>query len=323
MLNNSRRSINFLSHMGARGCLGQAVLDYSDSGGRFFATTADLARAAGFDRLQKKYPDRLINTGIAEQNLIGVSAGLATQDCPVIAATWSTFAACRDLDQVRNYMGFMRKNVKLVGMDSGLVNSRFGYSHANPNDLAIMASIPGIQILAPCDGIEIYECIIHALSTDEPCYIRLTGGEFLAPVHSEGFEYDISHAEVLLNGKDAAIIATGSIIHEAMKAADELLKKGIETTVINMHSIKPFDYEVLEKISDRKIIISLEEHSKIGGLGSIISTYFAKKRKHPIFFCMGIEDIFSRPSSYEYAIIENELDAGSIVQKMLQLLKEY
>ncbi|MEE3392748.1 MAG: transketolase C-terminal domain-containing protein [Lachnospiraceae bacterium] len=305
--------------MGARGCIGQAVYDYSTAGKDFYAVSADLGHASGFDRIISEFPEKFVNTGIAEQNLVGVASGLSADGTPVVATSWAMFTSARVADQIRNFMGFMQSNVKLVGMGSGLSESRFTYSHANPPDIAILSAIPGIRIVSPCDGIEIYDCMLEAMNSDKPYYIRLTGGSRLPVIHKEGYKYDIDHAESLMDGSDVAIVSHGVIINEALKAARSLNEQGISTAVINMHSIKPLDYEMLDRLFEMKIVVTLEEHLINGGMGSLIAQYYAEKGNGPKFKMMGINDNYPSPASYEYSVKENGLNAPSIVNQILEL----
>lgn len=322
MLDSSMKNLRFLSLMGARGCLGQAVYDYSTTGKNFYAVSADLGHASGFDRIISDCPEHFVDTGIAEQNLVGVASGLSADGTPVIATSWAMFTSARVADQVRNFMGFMQSNVKLVGMDSGLQESRFTYSHADPPDIAILSAIPGIRIVAPCDGIEIYYCMLEAMNSDKPYYIRLTGGSRLPVIHKDGYEYDIDHSEMLMEGAEVAIVSHGVIISEALKAAKALNEKGISTAVINMHSIKPLDYEMLDRLTEKKIVVTVEEHLINGGMGSMIAQYYAEKGNGPKFKMMGINDCYPSPASYGYSVKENGLDASSIVNQILLMEEE-
>ncbi len=300
-MNLDTRAVRFLARMGARGTLGQVLYDYAREGNDFYVVSADLMRASGFDRLMKEYPDKAVNVGIAEQNLIGVSAGLAYTGIPVVATTWAMFASARVADQVRNFMGYMQKNVKLVGMDSGLALSRFGYSHTNPPDLAIMRAIPQITILSPCDGLETYKAICAAIQTDGPVYIRLTGTGFLPIVYKDpAFDYKIGKAINVREGEDAAIIATGTVVSQAIAAADLLATEGISVRVIDMHTIAPLDGKMLESLRKYRLIITVEEHLKHGGLGSAVAEYYARSCEHPKHVILGVDDFYPAAGRQEY-----------------------
>ncbi len=301
MLTLNTRTIRFLSRMGARGSLGQAVYDYAKDGNDFFAVSADLAHASGFDRIMKEFPDHFVDVGIAEQNLIGISAGLARTGIPVIATTWAMFATVRVADQIRNFMGYMQNNVKLIGMDSGFVQSRFSYSHSNPPDIALIRAIPGITILSPCDGLEIYLAVYAALKFSGPVYIRLTGSDLLPIIHKNPeTKFEIGKSIELLEGEDVAIVATGNIVKNALDAARLLEKDGLSLEVVDMHTIRPLDQVMLNKIRNVKLLVTVEEHFKSGGFGSAIAEYYCSDSKHPRILMLGVNSCYPPPGRIEY-----------------------
>lgn len=298
-----KKIIRFLARMNARGTLGQALFDYAQDGYDFFAVSADLAHASGYDRIISNYPERYVNVGIAEQNLIGISGGLAKSGLPVVATTWAMFATARVADQVRNFMGYMQLNIKLIGMDSGLTQSRFSYSHCNPPDIAIMRAIPGITIISPCDGLEVYKSIYAAMNFKGPVYLRLTGGSLLPIIHKNPeFEFEIGKSITLKDGKDVAIISCGTILSNVMKASELLENMGISAKVINMHTICPLDTKILDELSDYRALITIEEHLLQGGLGSAIAEYYADKPNRPQHFMMGIDRTYPKPGDINYTL---------------------
>lgn len=303
MLSFESKTIRFLARMGARGVLGQAVYDYVSDGNDLFAVSADLTHASGFDRLIRDYPDKVVDVGIAEQNLIGISAGLSRSGIPTIATSWAMFTSARVADQVRNFMGYMQSNVKLIGMDSGFVQSRFSYSHSNPPDIAIMRAIPGITIISPCDGVEIYRTMYAALNHVGPVYIRLTGnGSGLLPIVYKNFENDfqIGKANIVREGTDVAIIACGNVVKNAVDASDLLKDKGIHVKVIDMHTIEPLDRDILDSLNNCKLIVTAEEHLLHGGLGSAVAEYYANATIRPKHIMLGVNNIYPVPGRMKY-----------------------
>lgn len=314
----NNKSIRFLARMGARGTLGQALLDYAHDGNDFFAVSADLAHASGYDRIINEYPNRFVEVGIAEQNLIGVSGGLAKNGLPVVATTWAMFASTRVADQVRNFMGYMQLNIKLVGMDSGLIQSRFSYSHAAPPDIAIMKAIPGITILSPCDGMEIYKAIYSAMEYNGPVYIRLTGGELLPIIHKNPeFNFEIGKSITLRDGEDVAFISCGTILDNVIKAAELLDNIGISSKVINMHTIYPLDQNILKELSRYKLLITVEEHLLQGGLGSSVAEFYSSQLEKPRQLMIGINNIYPKPGSISY--VQESL--GLLPQQIVNYVK--
>lgn len=314
--------IRYLSLIGARGVLGQAVLDMADNGELFYTVSADLEKASGFERLKNKYPDRCINTGIAEQAMIGMAAGLSTSDCPVYASSWAVFSSMRITDQVRNYMGGMKKNVKLIGLDSGLTKSEFGISHTNPQDIAIFRSQPNIRIIAPSDGQILYKMLRMVRNDNVPTYVRMTGGERLPVIYREDVKFKIGEAIWIRKGCDIAFVTTGIIINEVIKTADELEKYGISCTIVDMCTIKPLDIDTLENLKEYKLIISVEEHSIYGGLGGAVAEYYSQFKFRPRVVILGIKDEMLGVSTYDEALEYNSLDKNSILHRVLKEIKE-
>ena len=305
--------------MGARGCLGQAVYDEAESGTAFFAVSADLGIASGFGRFMSRYGSRYINTGIAEQNLAGVAAGMADDNTPVIATSWAAFATYRCADQIRNYMGLMGANIKLTGMDSGLTISRFGGCHYATGDIALMLGIPGITIIAPCDGIEIYRAVHEALRWPGPVYIRLTGGERRPVIHKrDDYVFRIGKAGILCEGDDVVIIACGVIISECLKAVRILEEAGIRSTLVNMSTIRPLDVEAIRSRTDCRLMVTVEEHNISGGLGAAVAQVLAGMKKRPPQLMCGIADFIPQTGTYEFVLDQCGLSGEAIATKVKQ-----
>lgn len=323
MLPVNGKTIRFLSRMGARGVLGQAVYDLAEDGRFFYVVSADLARASGFDRFGKKYSDRLINTGIAESNMVGMAAGLSSSGFPVIATTWATFASARVADQIRNYLGFMKSNVKLVGMDSGYENNRFGYTHTNGSDISILGGIPNILILAPSDGVEIYQAIYAAIEYDGPVYIRLTGGQALPLIHTNSnYSFSINENEVIKEGKDVLFISNGGILSVVLRVVERLNNDGYSCGVVNYHTITPSNMDFIEDFSHVRLIVTVEEHPEHGGIGSIIAKSLAVRLNHPRLEMICSRNEFTPAGSYDYALRFNGLDELAIYHRVKKALNK-
>ncbi|WP_434311845.1 transketolase family protein [Hominifimenecus sp. rT4P-3] len=306
------RNLRFLSRMGSRGAFGQAIYDMAKFGEDFFAVSADLGHASGFDRLIKDFPEKYINVGIAEQNLVGIAAGLAKDGTPVVATTYAPFASMRCTDQVRNYMGYMNLNVKLVGLDSGMIQSGFGGSHYGMEDLSVMRSIPNLLVLAPSDGREIYECVWAMMQHEGPVYLRLTGGAILPMIYRGEHSYQIGKPSVIQTGEEVVILGTGTILEEVQKAGTLLSEAGISCTIIDVHTIKPLDPEFFEQLIGYRLLVTVEEHTIYGGLGGAVAEVLADKMNKPPHLIMGIPDCFPHPGSYEYLLNQCGLTAEKI-----------
>lgn len=323
MMEMTSKNIRFLSRMGVLGVLGQAVLDMAESGKNFFACSADLGDPSGFKRFREQHPEKYLNVGIAEQNMIGIAAGLSVDGTPVIATTWAMFASLRCTDQLRNFMGYMGRNIKLIGMRSGLVEGKSGYTHCNPPDIACLRAVPGLAILSPCDGQETYKALWAAMEFSGPVYIRLTG-DLLAPIiHKEDFgEYRIGKAIEIKEGRDVAVIGCGSVLAEALKAVDLLEEAGISCAVMDMHTIKPLDTEMLHTLTSYKLVATVEEHSVIGGLGSAVAEHLSQKKNAPPVLRLGASDVFPQSGSYTYGLKQYGLTAPQLAESIQAKFKE-
>lgn len=321
MMELNNRNIRFLSHMGAQGVLGQAVYDLAKEFD-FYALTADLGIASGFSRFMEKYPERFVNVGIAEQSLISTAAGLATKEIPAMATSWGAFASYRCADQIRCFLGMMCANVKVVGMGSGLANSRLGGSHYNIGDLALLRSMPGINVIAPCDGVEIYSAIEASLKNDVPTYIRLTGGDRLPIINqSPSYRFQIGKANLLRAGKDVLIVGCGNLLSECLKAADILAEQEISAAILNMHTIKPLDTEAILSNLSYQLIVTVEEHNVIGGLGAAIAEVLSEVNHKPRQIRLGIEDFVPCAGDYEYLLECCGLSAEQIASRIVKEIR--
>lgn len=321
MLQYNKRNASFLSHLGAQGSLGQAVYDLSFQKD-FYVVSADLGVASGFSRFSVKYPEKFINVGIAEQSLVSVAAGLSNKGIPVIGTSWGAFASYRCADQVRIFMGLMQSNIKLVGMGSGLAIPRFGGSHYGIGDIALMRSIPGIDVITPSDGIEIYRAIDVAMRNDRPTYIRLTGGDYLPIINDpSNYYFEIGKANILKKGEDVLIVGCGNLLHECLEVEKVLQNYGITATIINMHTIKPLDQETLLSNLHHKLIVSVEEHNIIGGLGSAIAEVLAEVENRPRQIILGISDFVPKAGDYRYLLDCCNLSVEKIADRIMKELE--
>ncbi len=305
--------------MGQRAAFGMGILKLYEEDKDFFVMSADLGSSSGLNRFYDRYPEAFVNVGIAEQNLIGVAAGLAKDGTAVFATSFAPFISMRAGEQIRMNLGYMHLNVKAVGIGSGLALNTLGSSHYGLEDVAVMRTIPGMTILCPADCLEMVKCIQAAKKLNGPVYLRLTGGNDI--IYDKDFDYRIGRSITLREGKDVALIASGSVLSNTLKAADKLGEQGIECKVIDMHTIKPLDTETLDSIIDYDVIVSVEEHTVIGGLGSAIAEYYSDRKKRPGHLIIGINDLYPHPGSYEYLLDECGLSAEKIAGRVLGYVK--
>lgn len=309
------------SRLGARATFGQAILDEANEHEDFYVMSADLAQSSGLARFREKFPDRFINAGIAEQNMIGVAAGLAKDGTNIFASSFAPFVTMRACEQVRINMGYMQLNIKTVGLGSGLVMAQLGNSHFGIEDASIMRAIPGMTVIEPADGVEIVKAVETLCDYDKPAYLRLTGGPGLPVVYEKDIDFEIGKAIKVQDGKDLAIIATGSMVYYAKVAAGILAEKGIESTVIDMHTIKPIDGVCVEGELDKKLLVTVEEANVVGGLGSAVAEYLAMKKQKPPLLILGIRDCFPHAGSYQYLLKQCGLTGEQIANDIEEVYK--
>ena len=281
---------------------------------------ADLSKSTMTAYFKKEFPERHINVGIAEADMIGTAAGIATTGKIPFASTFAHFAAGRAFDQVRNSVAYPQLNVKICPTHAGVSLGEDGGSHQSVEDVALMRAIPGMVVLSPADAVETEKMVFAAAEYKGAVYVRL--GRLNIPVlFDENYKFEIGKAATLREGNDVAILATGLMVSEALEAAKLLEEKGIKARVVNVSTIKPLDTEtVLKAAKECKFIVTSEEHSVIGGLGSTVSEYLsevhpAKVVKH------GIQDIFGQSADGETMLTNYGLRAKDIAETVLNNLK--
>jgi transketolase len=305
------------SRLGSRGVFGQAILALAENRPDLMVLSADLGNSSGLGRFKQTYPDQFINVGIAEQNMIGVAAGLAKEDFTVFATSFAPFLAMRASEQIRMNMGYMNINVKAVAIGSGISMAFLGNSHYGIEDAAVMRSIPNITVVSPADCAEIVKCVYAAADFDGPMYIRLTGAPNNPMVYTEEYEFVIGKAITLREGTDITIIANGTMVYQSLEAAKLLEAQGISATVVNMHTIKPLDTAVIDKaVASSKLIVTVEEHSVIGGLGGAVAEYKTGLRNAPPQLTIGLPDHFGKTAEYGYLLDYYGLVAEKIAQNI-------
>ena len=311
------------SRFGSRAVFGQAMLAAGEKNEKIMALSGDLGNSSGLARFQQTFPERYLNVGIAEQNMIGVAAGLAKEGFNVFATSFAPFITLRAGEQIRMNLGYMKLNVKAVSIGSGISMSFLGNSHYGIEDAAVMRSIPNMTIVCPADCSEIVKVVNAASEFEGPMYIRLTGAVGNPPVYTEDYDFIIGRSITVKDGADITIIANGSMVYESLQASKILDANGISTKVINMHTIKPLDTEELEKvISTSKVIVSVEEHSVIGGLGSAIAEYKTKFSNSPPHLILGLPDNFGKTAEYRYLLDKYRLVGEKIAADITEFVND-
>ena len=284
--------------------------------------SGDLGDSSGLSRFKNTYPDRFINVGIAEQNMIGVAAGLAKEGYNVFATSFAPFITLRSGEQIRMNLGYMELNVKAVAIGSGLSMAFLGNSHYGLEDMAIMRSIPNLTIVSPADCAEIVKVVHAAANFKGPMFIRLTGAVGNPPVYTEEYNFEIGKSITLKEGSDITIFSIGSMVYESLEAAKILDKTGISAKVVNMHTLKPCDYDAIDfAISSSKAIITVEEHTIMGGLGSVIAEYKAKFTNSPAQLIIGLPDRFGKTAEYRFLLEKYRLVGEKIAEDIQNFLQ--
>ena len=309
MLEFNSINLRTWSRLGQRGTFfGLAIFDVVEKFDNTLVLTADLAFLSGLERFVNAYPEKFVNTGIAEQNMLGIAAGLAQEGKIVFATTYATFVTMRSCEQMRHYLGYMKSNVKIVGTGAGLIMTWSGNTHYALEDIAIARTIPEMVVLSPADAAESVKVAMAAAEYEGPVYIRLTGGLNHPMVYKEDYHFEIGKAIPLTEDGEVTIFATGSMVFNSLKAATLLKEKGISAGVVNFHTIKPLDTDCInQKNKHSLLLISVEEHSKIGGLGGAIAEHLSSIQNHAPLLRMGIADQFRHAGDYNFLLGENEL----------------
>lgn len=280
---------------------------------------ADLAAATKTAMFKKAYPDRHIDCGIAEADMIGIAAGLSTVGFVPFASSFAMFAAGRAFEQVRNSVGYPHLNVKIGATHAGITVGEDGATHQCNEDIALMRTIPGMVVMNPSDDIEARACVRAAYEYEGPVYMRF--GRFAVPVINDrpDYHFEIGKGNVLKEGTDLTIVATGLCVNSALEAAEMLKADGVDAEVINICTIKPLDEDLIVK-SARKAgkVVTVEEHSVIGGLGSAVCDALCKAAPTPV--CkLGVQDVYGESASAQVLLEKYKLDGKGVYQS----IKEY
>ena len=297
-----------------RDAYGKALVELGENNPNVLVLDADLAAATKTGAFKKAFPERFFDTGIAEGNMMGVAAGLATTGYTVFASSFAMFSAGRAFEQVRNTIAYPHLNVKIGATHAGISVGEDGASHQCCEDIALMRSIPGMVILNPADDIEARAAVLAAAEHDGPVYMRF--GRLAVPrIFDENYKFEIGKAVTLKEGSDVTIIATGLMVNEAIEAAKTLEAEGISVELINMHTIKPLDKEAVIKAAKKTgCIVTAEEHNVIGGLGDAVCDAVCQEYPVPVVK-LGVEDTFGKSGPAVELLHIFGLDAENIVKK--------
>lgn len=298
---------------------GKVLVDMGAKKKDLVVMDADLSGSTKTGEFKKVYPERFFNAGIAEQNLYGMAAGIALSGKTVCASTFAMFAAGRAFEIIRNSIGYTHANVKICATHAGITVGEDGVSHQTFEDMALMRTVPGMTVVNPCDDVSARQLLTQVIEMNGPAYVRL--GRAAVPVfYKEDVKLEIGKGCQLKEGKDITIIATGIMVNEAMQAAESLEKDGISARVIDIHTIKPIDKDIIIKAAlETDGIITAEEHSVIGGLGSAVAEITSEYAPCKVIK-VGQQDTFGESGKPAELMEKYKMNADEIVKKVKEEL---
>ena len=306
-----------MSEKATRAAYGEALAELGKTNDKVVVLDADLSKSTMTATFQKAFPDRFFNIGIAEANMVDIAAGMSTMGLIPFCSTFAMFGAGRVYEQIRNSIAYPRLNVKLCMSHAGVSVGEDGASHQCLEDLALMRVIPGMTVLCPADATETRKAVFAAAELDGPVYIRLA--RLATPVFEENYPFEIGKANVLREGSDVAVFATGLMVSEALEAAKLLEAQGRSAAVINVHTIKPIDAQcVMDYAQKCSRVVTVEEHSVIGGLGDAVADVLMGKICCQ-FKKIGVQDQFGQSGKAKDVLREYGLTAPQIAESILSV----
>jgi len=316
--------IKMWSTVGARPTYGLAIMELAKEREDLIVLTPDMSSSAGLKRFVKTYPDKFLDVGIAEQNMIGIAAGLSDNGYNVFTVTFAPFQTMRCLEQIRVDLAYANIKVTMTGLASGVIHGSLGNTHCCFEDIGVLRSIPNLIIISPADGVGIVKAVFAAAECDKPVYIRVTGGANNPIVYDNDIVFKIGEAIELEAGNDLTIFASGTMVYYSLQAAKILRQNGITANVWDMHTIKPIDKAAIQSaVQKDKLIVTIEEHSIFGGLSSAVAEYLSSFKNNPSQLAIGINDFFPKPGDYQFMLRQCGLTPEQIAEKILFTLKEY
>ncbi len=319
----NKKNIKLWPKLGMRASFGLIALELAKIDEKLIILTGDVSTSAGLDRFRKNYPQKYLDVGIAEQNLIGIAAGLSSEGHNVFTTTFAPFQSMRCLEQIKVNLGYMEQKVCMVGLASGLVLGNLGYTHCCIEDIGVLRSIPNLDIVSPADTTELAKAILKFYTSKNSMYIRLTGGSNLPLFFDENYEFNLGKSKSISVGNDLALISTGALLKTAVETSEILKKSKVSAEVINLSSIKPIDEKKIYEIGNKySFVATIEEHNIIGGMGSAVSQCLSggNFKTKQLFF--GINDKYTKGGNYQYLLDQFGLNAKKISEQIIKELKQ-
>ena len=304
--------------VGQRPTFGLALYEFAKENPNILAVVADVTNSAGLGRMKADLPEQVINTGIAEQNMMGIATGLASEGYTVFTSSFAPFQAMRCLEQIRVNQGYMGQRLVMVGLASGVAYGELGFTHCTLEDMSLLRSIPNVAVVTPADAMEVVKIVEAAINYKESVYIRLMDKTNIPIVYEDDYDFAIGKAVPLIEGGEVAILANGPVVYYALQAAKRFTEEtGKTVAVYDMHTVKPIDTELLDKLAKQaKAIITVEEHYTIGGLGSAVAEYYSDKPNRLPVYKLGFPDVYPHGASHETLLKDFGLDADGIYNKI-------
>lgn len=314
----SSQNISEWIRLGMRKAFGSQITAIASNNENIIVLTADVANSGNLEQFQKALPNQFFNIGIAEQNMTGIACGLAKEGYNVFISSFAPFVSMRNYEAVRTLVGYMHLNVKIVALASGMSLGVQGNTHFCLEDISLMHTIPGMLVLSPADVAEEAKCLEYLSTYEGPAYLRLTGIDGMPCVYKDTSELDVTKPNLLREGENVAILATGSIVNECVRAARLLKKDDISCALYDVCCLKPLNIE--DVVAKYDYIVTIEEHFVSGGLGSIVATSCNQACK-PIIK-IGVEDKFPKAGNYSYMLEQCGFTAQSIREKILSAVSK-
>ena len=322
MIEITKKNIRVWSMLGMRRILGPAIKDLVEQDRRVLFATADTGRYYAYDDLLRTYPENVVDVGIAEQNLIGASAGLQNEGFNVYAVTYATFLTARALDQIRVSLGYMGIGVKLIGEAGGMCDGNFSATHMGLEDISNVRNIPNMRVITPADGMELVKTLTALRDAEYPAYVRMTGRFPIPVIYKEDYDFRIGKAVTLREGKDIAFVSNGTLLGDVLKAADLLAEQGVDCKVVNLHTVKPLDEEALREIAGYKLVVTAEEHLLYGGLGSALAEFYAQEPVRPRMLMLSVGTEYPKAQEYDDLLKTCGLDAESMANRIIEEIRK-
>lgn len=322
MIEFNPKNIKRWMMLSTRNAFGTFLTELAADYPELFAITADFTKSTGLSKFKEQYPDQFLTAGIAEQNMISLASGLASEGKNVFACSFASFVATRCYEQVKINLGYMQHNIKLVGIASGLGVSHQGNTHFGLDDVSLMRAIPNMTIVVPSDCTEVAKATMALAEMKGPAYLRLVGEGFIPIVNPDDYEFTIGKGIVKKEGSDVLLIANGTMVNQSLKVAEELEKEGFSAGVVNMHTVKPLDTKLLNQlVPGKKLVVTVEEGQINGGLGSAVAEHLVAMGDTPKMIRLGVQDVFPHAGSYTYLLQQCGLDIESMKNIIINNIK--